>query len=54
MTGHHLDINVGGQGAHAVATNGNATIHLHDSHIQTLATPPPRCCIRTQAPQTRP
>jgi len=53
VTGHHLDIKAEGKGAHAVATNGNATIHLHDSYIQTLATPPPWCCIRTQAPQHR-
>ncbi|ATW34707.1 hypothetical protein BJP43_07040 [Candidatus Williamhamiltonella defendens] len=39
VTGHHLDIQVAGQGANAINANENSTIHLHDSHIQTLATP---------------
>ncbi|AYB48989.1 autotransporter outer membrane beta-barrel domain-containing protein [Candidatus Williamhamiltonella defendens] len=39
VTGHHLDIQVEGQGASAIFPNQNSTLHLHDSHIQTLATP---------------
>ncbi|BGI52085.1 MAG: hypothetical protein HamCj_04380 [Candidatus Hamiltonella defensa (Ceratovacuna japonica)] len=52
VTGHHLDIKVGGQGAHAVATNANSTIHLHDSHIQTLSTPSSIIASDTDATDT--
>ncbi|ASV33136.1 hypothetical protein CJJ18_02430 [Candidatus Williamhamiltonella defendens] len=39
VTGHHLDIKAEGQGAKAVGFSQNSTIHLHDSHIQTLSKP---------------
>ncbi len=39
VTGHHLNIQVAGQDANAINANQNATIHLHDSNIQTLDKP---------------
>jgi len=36
VTGNDLDIKVGGQGTSAIFPNQNSTLHLHDSHIQTL------------------